>query len=78
MMQSDEQNKGSFPPWSRIPSLEEMAAEAGIDGADFLHSIQTGYDVKQLADRFKVSPQTIQSLYDHFMQYGVGSIMGGD
>jgi hypothetical protein len=70
--------QGSYPPWSRIPSVEEMAAEVGIDGAEFLHSLGSGLDLEQLAEKFDVSPKTIEHLYDHFMHYGVGSIMGGD
>ncbi|KUG02854.1 hypothetical protein ASZ90_019787 [hydrocarbon metagenome] len=77
-MGKNEENQGSYPPWTRLPSFEEMAGEAGIDGADFLQSIQAGCDVDKLAEKFKVSSETVKCLYDHFMQYGVGSVMGGD
>jgi hypothetical protein len=78
MSKSNDDGKGSFPPWSRVPSFEEMAAEAGIDGAEFLYSLRDGLDIEELADKYKVSSPTIQSLYDHFMRYGVSSVMGGD
>jgi hypothetical protein len=78
MSEKEQIVQGSYPPWSRIPSVEEMAAEVGIDGAEFLHSLGSGLDLEQLAEKFEVSPKTIEHLYDHFMHYGVGSIMGGD
>ncbi len=78
MKQTDDEKKGSFPPWSRVPSLEEMTREAGIDPVEFLQNIQAGCDNQKLADKFKVSPETIECLYNHFLHYGVGSIMGGD
>ncbi len=78
MSEKPEDIKGSYPPWSRIPSVEEMAAEVGIDGSDFLQSLESGLEAEQLAEKFGVSPKTIECLYDHFMHYGVGSIMGGD
>ncbi len=78
MIKADDENKGSFPPWTRLPSLEEMAGEAGINGAEFLKHIQKGCDIEKLAEIFDVHPETVQSLYEHFMKYGVGSVMGGD
>lgn len=78
MSEKEQRVQGSYPPWSRIPSVEEMAAEVGIDGAEFLRSLQSGLEAEQLAEKFGVSQKTIEYLYDHFMHYGVGSIMGGD
>ncbi len=77
-MRTDQENQGSFPPWTRLPSLEEMAGVAGINGAEFIQEIQGGCDIETLAEMFQVSPETIECLYDHFMKYGVGSVMGGD
>ncbi len=77
-MHTEQENKGPFPPWTRLPSFEEIAGEAGINGVEFLQYIQAGCDVEELAGKFMVSPETVKSLYNHFLQYGVGSVMGGD
>lgn len=75
---SDNKNKGSFPPWSRIPSLQEMTAEAGIDHDRFLDSIQKGQSLQEMAEQFQASEATIKSLYEHFIHYGISSVIGGD
>lgn len=51
MSEKEQIVQGSYPPWSRIPSVEEMAAEVGIDGAEFLHSLGSGLDLEQLAEK---------------------------
>lgn len=71
-------NKGSFPPWSRIPSLSEMADEAGVDTVEFLNSIRQGLSIPELAEKFQVNESTVACLYEHFGRYGVNTIMGGD
>jgi len=70
--------KGSFPPWSRIPSLKEMTEEAGIDFEQFIDSIEAGCSTKEIARRFGVSEPTIESLKEHFLKYGISSVIGGD
>jgi hypothetical protein len=69
---------GSFPPWSRIPSLAEMTSEAGIDFDCFVQCIKENRPIEQMAEQFKVSRITIESLQDHFIKYGISSVMGGD
>ncbi len=77
-MNEKEDINGSFPPWSRIPSLSEMADEAGVDTVEFLNSIQLGMEVTDLAEKFRISQSTAECLYEHFYRYGVNTIMGGD
>ncbi|HWP97032.1 MAG TPA: helix-turn-helix domain-containing protein [Syntrophomonadaceae bacterium] len=70
--------QGSFPPWSRIPSLQEMSQEAGVDFNQLIQSFQEGLSPKDLAVRFGVSENTMACLQDHFQHYGISSVMGGD
>lgn len=70
--------KGSYPPWSRIPSLQEMSREAGVDFDQLLQSFQEELSIKELAARFEVAEETMICLHDHFLHYGISSVMGGD
>jgi hypothetical protein len=78
MNESNCENKGPYPPWSRIPDFEEKAEEAGVKGAEFLEYIQKGYDTSAIAELLNIKKETADSLYEHFMQYGIHSVMGGD
>lgn len=71
-------DKGRFPPWSRIPSLEEMSQEAGIDFDELITAFKQDLGIAAMTQRFEVSEETITSLLDHFQHYGVASVMGGD
>jgi hypothetical protein len=71
-------DKGRFPPWSRIPSLEEMSREAGIDFDELITAFKQDLSVPLMAQRFEVSEETVASLLEHFQHYGVASVMGGD
>lgn len=70
--------KGSFPPWSRIPSLKEMTEEAGIDCDQFIEWIGGGKTADEIAHLTNISPEVSRALYGHFMHYGISSVMGGD
>lgn len=70
--------KGSFPPWSRIPSLKEMTEETGIDFDKFIDCIKENMSTLEMAGMFNVSGQTIENLKEHFYKYGISSVMGGD
>lgn len=67
-----------FPPFSRIPSLEEMSREAGIDFDQLIQAFKEDLNVAALARRFDVDEETAACLRDHFQHYGVASVMGGD
>lgn len=69
---------GRNPPWSRIPSLEEMSREAGIDFDLLVEAFKGDEPAEALARRFEVSEDTIISLQEHFNHYGLSSVMGGD
>jgi hypothetical protein len=77
-MVNDKNIPGSFPPWSRIPSLAEMTSEAGIDFDCFVQCIKENQPIDEMAEQFKVSQTTIESLQDHFIKYGISSVIGGD
>ncbi|MEN6326997.1 MAG: helix-turn-helix domain-containing protein [Syntrophomonas sp.] len=72
------ESQGSYPPWSRTVSLNEMTAEAGIDFDQFVSCIEQGLSNQQMAERFGLSEAGIGSLTEHFFQYGIGSVIGGD
>lgn len=74
----NERNKGSFPPWSRIPSLKEMTSETGIDHDQFISLIASGLTAEEIARQMEISQETSRALYEHFMHYGISSVIGGD
>lgn len=71
-------DKGRYPPWSRTQYLQEMSKEAGIDFDQLLADFKDDLTVKDMARRFNVSEDTISSLKDHFLHYGISSVIGGD
>jgi len=72
------EGKGRFPPWSRIPSLKEMAEEMEIDHDALVDCFAQQYSDEEIAARFNISSQVANSLREHFLKYGIGSVMGGD
>lgn len=74
----DNHDKGSYPPWSRIPSFIEMTAEIGVDHDLFIHLIEKGETIEAIANQMEISEKTVESLYEHFMRYGISSVIGGD
>ena len=65
-------------PWSTQPSLKTIASEAGIDENDLIAGIKEGKSDAEIAAELDVTEKLIQNLRDHFMRYGLGSIMGQD
>ncbi|MDD2620393.1 MAG: helix-turn-helix domain-containing protein [Syntrophomonadaceae bacterium] len=78
MDNQDMEYRGSYPPWSRTVSLNEMTGEAGIDFDQFVSCIEEGMSNSQMAERFQLSEAAVNSLTEHFFHYGIGSVMGGD
>ena len=70
--------KGSFPPWSRIPGLNEMCGEAGVDFDSFIEDIKNGTRLEDMTAKYGVSMETMSLLQEHFIKYGLSSVMGGD
>ncbi|MDD2510554.1 MAG: helix-turn-helix domain-containing protein [Syntrophomonas sp.] len=77
-MEHQNKGKGSFPPWSRMPSLAEMSQEAGVDFDELLDCIEKGKSSQEMAEKFQVSNETVESLRQHFIHYGISSVIGGD
>ncbi|HEX3012293.1 MAG TPA: helix-turn-helix transcriptional regulator [Syntrophomonadaceae bacterium] len=74
----DNYGQGSFPPWSRIPSLKEMTDEAGVDHDHFIALIELGYTTGQMAENLQISESTVSQLKEHFFKFGISSVIGGD
>lgn len=70
--------KGSFPPWSRIPGLDEMCEEAGVDFDIFIEDIKNNTSLNDMAVKYGVSLDTLTLLKEHFIKYGLSSVIGGD
>ena len=70
--------KGSFPPWSRIPGLNEMCEEAGVDFDSFIEDLKIGASLDDMAIKYGVNIDTMSLLQEHFMKYGLSSVTGGD
>ena len=77
-MDSHDNKQGSCPPWSRIPSLSEMSAAAGVDFDQLLAGIKQGESTGALAAKFGISEETMADLVNHFWHYGISSVIGGD
>ncbi|MGS0764319.1 helix-turn-helix domain-containing protein [Syntrophomonas curvata] len=75
---TDNRGKGSFPPWSRIQGLDEMCAEAGVDFDSFINDMKANVGIREMAAKHKVSLDTMSLLQEHFIKYGLSSVMGGD
>ncbi|HHW44788.1 MAG TPA: helix-turn-helix domain-containing protein [Desulfotomaculum sp.] len=65
-------------PWSTEPSLKRKAEEVGIDVDRLIDGIREDRTDAEMAEEFGVTEKLICHLRDHFMRYGVGSIMGQD
>ena len=75
---TNDNGKGSFPPWSRIPGFNEMCEETGIDFDSFIEDIKNGSGLEDMAVKYGVSMETISLLQEHFIKYGLSSVIGGD
>ncbi len=69
---------GSYPPWSRIPSLQDMCREIGIGHDQLIEAIAQGLSTAEAARQMQVSTTVMDALYEHFYRYGIGSVQGGD
>ncbi len=74
----DTNGSGRWPPWSRVQALNEMTGEAGIDFDQFIEAIKNQASIAEMSEQFQVSQETIESLQEHFLRYGIGSVQGGD
>ncbi len=69
---------GRYPPWSRMPYLQEMSEEAGIDFDSLIEAFRRDDSLEEMAKSFGVRRDTIISLKEHFEHYGISTVMGGD
>jgi hypothetical protein len=77
-LMEDNHGPGSFPPWSRIQGLDEMCEEAGVDFNNFIDDMKANVGIREMAAKHKVSLDTMSLLQEHFIKYGLSSVMGGD
>jgi len=75
---ADNHDKGSWAPWSRIQGLDEMCAEAGVDFDSFINDLKANTRVDEMAAKYNVSVDTMSLLQEHFIKYGLSSVIGGD
>lgn len=71
-------NMNRTPPWSQQESLPEITAQAGIDYDEFIAWMYEDHTLDELVEHFKVSQNTMVSLREHFLHYGISTVMGGD
>jgi len=55
-----------------------MCFEAGVDFDSFIEDLKIGTNISDMAVKYGVSENTINLLQEHFMKYGISSVMGGD
>jgi len=67
-MQNDD--AGRWPPWTRMPSIREMATELGIDYDELLESFAEDRSPQEIAAKFQVSSDTAAYLKEHFYKFG--------
>ncbi|OAT81769.1 histidine kinase [Desulfotomaculum copahuensis] len=65
-------------PWSTEPSLKTKTDEVGIGFDVFIEGLKNNRTDAEMAAEFGVTEKLIAHLRDHFMRFGVGSIMGQD
>ncbi|MEA1960005.1 MAG: helix-turn-helix domain-containing protein [Bacillota bacterium] len=66
------------PPWSRTQSLQELTSEAGINFDAFIDCMKENKSIDEMAKQFQVQNETIESLEEYFLKYGISSVIGGD
>ena len=55
-----------------------MCAEAGVDFDSFIEDLKVGASLDDMAVNYGVNIETMSLLQEHFMKYGLSSVMGGD
>lgn len=65
-------------PWSLQPSLKLKTDEVGIDFDIFIRRLAENRTNEDMAREFGVPVETIANLREHFIRFGVDSVMGQD
>ncbi|MBO8128428.1 MAG: helix-turn-helix domain-containing protein [Peptococcaceae bacterium] len=65
-------------PWSTKPSLKLKTDEVGINFDAFIESLKNDLSDEEMARMFGVPSSVIGHLRDHFMRFGLDSVMGQD
>ena len=55
-----------------------MCEEAGVDFDSFIEDLKIGANLDDMVSKYGISMETISLLQEHFMKYGLSSVMGGD
>ncbi|MEW6182784.1 MAG: helix-turn-helix domain-containing protein [Bacillota bacterium] len=66
------------PPWSTQPSLKIKTEEVGVNFDRFISGLKNNHTDSDMADEFNVPVGIITNLREHFMRYGIDSVVGGD
>jgi len=65
-------------PWSAEPGLKVITDEVGVDFDRFIEGLKNERSDSEMAAEFGVTEKLIAHLRDHFMRFGLGSIVGQD
>lgn len=68
----------SRAPWSTQPSLKLKTDEVGIDFDAFIRGLAANKSDEEMAAAFGVPVATIANLRQHFIRFGVDSVVGQD
>lgn len=68
----------SRAPWSTQPGLKLKTDEVGIDFDAFIRGLAENRTNEEMACAFAVPVAVIASLREHFMRFGIDSVMGQD
>lgn len=58
--------------------MKEMAEEVGVDFDDLIDAIAEDLSPQDISQRFEISEELAGDFREHFLKYGIGSVMGGD
>lgn len=68
----------SRAPWSMEPGLKQKTEEVGIDFDKFIEQMASNRSDTEIAADFGVPTKVITHLRDHFIHFGIHSIVGQD
>ncbi len=69
---------GFGPPWGTQPSLKAMVEDIGVDFDIFFDGLKNGKTDDELASQLGASTEAIRTFREHFVKYGIDSVMGQD
>lgn len=65
-------------PWGYRESLKEMCNELGMDFDQYIDKLDREWSDEEIAAEFDIPVKSASYLREHFMKYGIDSVMGQD